>query len=460
MSAALTILKVYTADSMIVADLLDGTNYMLREGGWGPRVATLRTNVLGGRGPYSDVEEAITLDVRGATAATVLANVATLQALLLQAQTFERYGVGQPVLLDLQFSGGTLRGSRLLDGALDLPSSYNDLLVVEEIEGVTLRVVRQGAWLAAEETSSTSSALANPSVLTATFGSSAPYPSPIRLRVTNLHRWTAYDQLLLVAPTENDLAVIEAETATATGTTAIVADSVNNARGGSVLRIARTNGGSITDVISLNIQLAIPAALQGAPRLFVFAAVRNAAAPTVTAAWQLTARGRKNTVDGPAGRTFMVHGDPTGLTNTPTWIALGDVAMPRGMDTVVITIAIELPPGGGNTLDIDSIVLANADTTQVIALGPTALGEDDRVATLDIDPAPLTAATPTITLTDSTAVVRDPSYTGALDVYLSGSTVAAVVLGTYSQYWRIVTSGSTIATNQLTAWRRAAALTP
>src|SRR4051812_30642710 len=61
------------------------TNYPPQAGGWAPNVAALNQSLLGGRGPYTDVVEEITINVRGATAALCYSNLDALVRLLDQA---------------------------------------------------------------------------------------------------------------------------------------------------------------------------------------------------------------------------------------------------------------------------------------------------------------------------------------------------------------------------------------
>jgi len=60
-------------------------SYMLTRGDWAPTIPALRTSALAQGGPYADVEEEISVNIYGQTAAECLSNLDTLTRLLDQA---------------------------------------------------------------------------------------------------------------------------------------------------------------------------------------------------------------------------------------------------------------------------------------------------------------------------------------------------------------------------------------
>lgn len=247
----MSISSLVLTDGTTTATLTDGTNYALNLGGWAPEVADLRTNVLGGFGPYEDVTEMIEIDVTGATLSALLANVAKLRTLLTQAR---RWNDGEPgvtaVVLQITMTGGSAYEATVLGGELELPRSYGDKLVSLELERVRLTVVRRGAWLAAAESPASSSSTSVGNVFTITLGSTHNRLSPIRFVWTApiSARNQASGPLILCA-SASDLAVVEMEAFTpGTGMATVTPASTTVARGASAMRFttptpATTSGG-------------------------------------------------------------------------------------------------------------------------------------------------------------------------------------------------------------------------
>src|SRR5512139_3583418 len=91
-------LYLAVSDGTTTCTIADGaggaTSYRLKYGGWAPEVAPLRKSTLGGRGPYAEVIETLTLNIHGSSAADAYAKLQTLNTLLDQA---ERHARGEQV---------------------------------------------------------------------------------------------------------------------------------------------------------------------------------------------------------------------------------------------------------------------------------------------------------------------------------------------------------------------------
>lgn len=230
-------------DGTTTVTLTDGVNYALRESGWAAAVAPRSLDELGGRGPFLDVEEAVTIDIFGTTLALALAAEASLMRLLDQAT---RYAAGDltvaAVTVQIQLTGGAVLSALVLGGTIERPENYTERLMLPIIENVVVRFTRRGAWLAAAEAGVSSSAVNAGAVWSITLGSH-PEPSPVALDwnipqadATNGYQFGA--QLLAVAGSVNDILVLEAEVWGGGGVYS--ATPVTNARGGSVLTFTPT----------------------------------------------------------------------------------------------------------------------------------------------------------------------------------------------------------------------------
>lgn len=209
----MTISSLVLTDGTTTATLTDGTNYMLTQSGWAPKVASVRDSELGGVGPYTDVEEELSLNVFAASLATVNANLARLDTLLRQA---ERWADGVPgttaVTLQITMTGGTMKEAVVLGGAVEPPATYAERITLFEYEGVKLRIQRRGLWLGPAESSAASGATNVGAIGSITLPSTHNTLSPVQLK------WTAPNSArgwargpLIVAQSSSYLATLEGE---------------------------------------------------------------------------------------------------------------------------------------------------------------------------------------------------------------------------------------------------------
>lgn len=137
------------------ANLVDGANYTLIDGGWAPRVPPRLINLLGGRGAYEEPEERLEVNVFGPTGALALANLAKLSQLLDQAEAWNAGDNVAPVYCRLQPQGSlmadplraVITGRGEASNLLEMPVSFNDKLMIYEIGPVSVNFERRPLWL-------------------------------------------------------------------------------------------------------------------------------------------------------------------------------------------------------------------------------------------------------------------------------------------------------------------------
>lgn len=219
MPAAYTTLEI--TDGTTTLDLVDGTNYALRDQSWSPVVANEKLSRAGGS-MFEDVDEnPIVIDILGSTGEVVLNNLHNLRALLNQAERWRRGEAVDPVVLNVLAQGSTLTadqqavilgqqtGSRPL---ITLPPNFMDYLHTNIIEGAEINFRRRGEWLAATETE-TSSGSTNPAVLTAsTFTRTADIACPMDIVISGFIADFRQKMVLPMTNAANKLALVMAPT--------------------------------------------------------------------------------------------------------------------------------------------------------------------------------------------------------------------------------------------------------
>lgn len=436
--------SLVVTDGTTTATLTDGTNYQLIDGGWSPTVAPLRASTLGGSGPYADVTEQITVNVRGSTGATCLANLAKLSQLLDQA---ERWARGEPVtavLLTCQPQGSTQGAAlscvilgRAGETAVNPPATFNDLLMIFEIPNVQLSFKRRGLWLEAIETLEATGAVANPGIRTGTFASAAAVSSPAKAVLTFPSDADVTQYLILWANHASRIALIEAEGMAGYQYTS-VADTTYIARGGNVLRYTPT------DLLSTSAGWVALTTLTTCRRVAIWAAVRNNSA---TATWTIRAR----LTSGTSNPTYYSSGVLLDTASTtPRIMFLGIITMPTYpayINVYVQASTITGPP----TLDIDYFAVLDITDEMAGALTAGLSGSGASGTAITIDAQPLTYPGPTVKKTVS-AGIAEMSYLGDAFLTVNGSYLATAYLATEDAYWCSRTT-STADTYTLTASR-------
>lgn len=456
MPAAFTTLQL--SDGTTTCNLVDLSNYMLINGGWAPQDTYRLDGELWRRGPYANVTEEITIDIFGADTATLLANRDRLARLLDQAARWARgQGVSAVLISCLpQGSNGTALSAVVFGRrgapAVGNPQSWNDLLMVSELPEVPLTFERAGPWLAASDTA-TATAAANPSIRTATFGSTHPTLSPLRIDVTGYSSSAAFtgEGFLIIADAANKLALLNVEAATSEDATS-VADAANFA----VSNVLRLNGDSGV----LGAAGAFPSMPSAIRTISFYASVRN---NSTTAPARLGVVAQD--VSGPITGTYTLWRTippNTGVSAGPRVFHLGTLRLNAQLASFYFTRG-DL---SGATVDIDTVVMLGRDGTddEACRAVPFGMAFPSTAASWKhvFDPRALTSPTPFVGSEMTSGGARTSGPWGG-DPYLLtvGDTVSAVIFQTmpFHGYWRHVTSGSATSLG-FTATRNKAYLTP
>jgi len=435
------------------------TNYPPVRGQWGPNIAGVRQSQLGGRGPYADVEEDLSCNIRNTTAALCWQNLDTLTRLLDKAERWWlRNEPISPVLLKYAAQGSTIhsnatpmqaivlgRASENELNGVDLPSNVNDAGMLFEIYGVKVKCLRRGAWTGTIDASATSGSAASATVFTRTF-TTHPVNSPVDVVIggfTGATTPTIQSGLLMVGSASGDINVYEGETM-AGGVYTSVADAANLARGGSVLRYTpagTTNVASSSQALSISINGPIA----------VYAAVRNNSATTT---FQVRA-------------VIQAFG---GAATTPPCLVDTSSTLPRLMLIGIVNVTgasglqvqVQASAASG-TLDIDYLIVVNLRNETVAVIAHDAIDCSTFSAgafTLQAVYNPVTDQYPVLKAVSGGGAVAIATYRGALPLLTTADTLYALWTATNSNYWRFTNVSNAIVNVTLQATRYRSFLSP
>lgn len=442
MPAAFTTLKLRTLDgTTLVADFMPAASATagtpLQAGGWAPQVADEADNPLGSRSGWQDVTEEITFDVFGATALQLIANI---KELLRRARNYWRKGTGQAVVLEVQIINSNLTSTLVAlvkDGKLITPASYNDLSMVNDFAGLTLRVVRSGLWTTTTGTAASSATSANaPGPITITMPSAAPQPSPTVLELTGFNTATATTlatAVTLVAP--SGLLTMQAASSLAPNGafTSVVETAGNQPVNTNVLRFTPTS----TALASTG--FAVVTGLTGSARTFaIYATMRASSAVTYTVIPFLI---KALT----AGSGTVAPGTPVTFSGTaPTLVALGRITFPDPVSQPTLALQASASATGG-TLDIDAIWIMAVDderSTDIVTQGigtvtlTTLFGASAQERVM-FQHDPLNYRVPVkIGASTSTTAYMSLSYTGNAAILTQDTGIMVAFVGTQTTFWR------------------------
>jgi hypothetical protein len=450
-------------DTVTFADGAGGlTNYPPVRGTWAPAVSGLRTSQLAGRGPYADVAEDLSCNIRDTTAALAYSRLDTLARLLDKAERWWlRNELISPVILKyvpqgstIHASGGTVMqaivlgrvGADELDGVF-LPPSANDAGMLFEIDGVKIKCLRRGAWTGASDASATSGSAANATVLSRSFATH-PINSPVDVVIggfTVATTPTIPAGYLMVGSGATDISVYEAEAIGAVAPYSTVADAAALARGGSVLRYTPAGTTLITTSGTANLGVALTGASA------IIAAVRNNSGTT---SFQLSAvlSGYGNTVSTPP-----VTIDTSSLL--PRLVLLGTVVP---VNATGLAVAVQASAAAG-TLDIDYLIVVNLRNETVAVIAHDAIATSSFTAgafTLQALWNPTTDQYPVLRAASGVAGVTNAAYRGPLPLLTTGDAVFALWTATNGAFWRMTTVANAIVNVTLQATRYRSYLTP
>lgn len=425
---------------------------------WVPAIAGLRTSQIGGRGPYEDVVEEMSLVIIDTTAAGCYTRLDTLNRLLDQAERWYNNENATAVLIKYAPGGASVSSSgtplqaAILGRAPGNATSGVGIRAIQKTQftfhmPITLRFWRKGRWLlsttAASSASTTNGALASITI------AAVNNLSPVKLSFDN-YGWgndaskAFHGGFIAVSDVLNTIAISTAESA-ASGAYTSFNDSAQNARDTNVLRYTPA---VTTEVASGSVALTIAST---ARTIGVFANMRN---NSTTTSYSM----RIAFDSGYRSYTPMYYVAPQ-ATAYPYWRFIG-TASSNGYSpfyTVYLTAS-----AASGTLDIDTLVFVDLSnpTTQVIAVLENTYSNGQ--STLEIDHQELTKPQPKLTVASDFT----NAYLGDLIINNKGGTVYALLMATgratagAGNHWRQVDNTPTLLANTWTATRYTAYLTP
>ncbi len=346
------------------------TNFKIAYDTWALGIATPRTDALGGRGPYSDVVEEMRVIVSGSSAAHCLANLRTLTLLLEQADRWARGEWEGRVYAQYSPKGGTVSSAASPlkavvlgkipgdSSALHLPTNFDGPILgnSDYILNARLRFVRRGLWLHNQSAAASSAgAETNESASLAVTGTAVP--CPISLTVSNFRvNYPAY--LVAAGDASTNLVLLDAEGA-ASGVYTAVADSANNARGGSVLRY--TPAGT-SEISSAFLSTGAFAGIAAHKQFAVLAHVRNNSA---AASYYLRLGFRVTTTDPTYYTPIQVIAASAGSPSQ--WLHMGILRLQSAPSRVAVLAQATAASG---SLDVDTLCLVSLgnERTQILYL--------------------------------------------------------------------------------------------
>lgn len=413
---------------------------------WNPAVAKRRRNLLGGAGPYEDVDEEMEITIHGTDALTKLSS---LQGLLEQSQRWYRGEPVSAVLLRYEpeaSSADTLNAVIVGDSGremIELPRNFPDSPVYDYIDPIVLRFRRRGLWSRDSDEAGTATDEVSPTVMTIGAGAATAYPveSPMLLEVSITTGVAAYAYSYILTASAatttaaaNRLILFEARDLTS-GQFTTSADATNKAVGNTVLRFtaATTTGFYSSTTKSLS------------------------AADTSVRRWGVYLNYRSNTTLGDFHIRYYIDSNYSRITpiaagtNNPQWAYLGSVSLTTAAR--VFALQAKCLTSTSATLDFNSIVLQAQDYTTDHALylrpgSPASISD----YYLTINPHILTQPHAEAYLGSTAGEDSYPAYyTGDAFLTMRGGGIAVLWLTRGNQsytttrpYWRATDSAGTL----------------
>jgi hypothetical protein len=421
----------------VTIDFIADTAYRVTQ--WNPAVATRRAGEIGGRGPYNEVVEEMTLFIGGATA---LAKLQALQLLLEQAVVWSKGGTASSILFHYKATASSSELKTVILGPpapgepmIELPPNFSLAVNTQAIEPVIVRFKRLGWWLGADD-SNNSSSVAHPTTATIANFTDVNADSPVILKLNSIANADhAKNSFLLMASEVNTagaanyIQIINAEILTTTNWTS-VSDTANKARNSNVLRYTPT-----LTTVSNGIQGAITTT--SANRWAIFVNYRNNSAGT-----SFKIRGGIN-----SNLFTPFYVVPAGFS-TPKWVYLGTVETPGSQLAEYVFLSAQASAASGS-IDFDSIALLAMDKNgQAIAIQDGG-GESAVSSSTVVDHRLLSYPSPLVYHNTAAAALN---YTGnaILTIRPDDTAIAAAWLacgtGSEAAYW-VPTNGSGVAYN-------------
>lgn len=439
-----SILKI--TDGTTTVDFVSSTS-AYSVSAWNPAVARRRRNMLGGRGPYEDVDEEMEITVHGTDA---LAKISSLQELLDQSDRWHRGEPVSPVLLHYkpEASSGELKA--VIVGPTDrefieLPRNFPDSPVYDYVDPVVLRFRRVGLWTGSTSAISIGFGIGavQPVTQTGAANMTVAIETPILFRLDDAPQgdYTTPETTLLVSSadtTANAAKRIVVLNATVFGSSvpySTVGETDYKAEGNALLRFTTPAGTGFIETPGYTITSSTAA--ETARRWGVYFNYRN---NSTSGAFQV----------GMSLNYFRsaIYSIPAGTSN-PQWAYLGSVSIEDDLWRLHLRIRGDTSSA---TLDINNIVLQAQDytTDHAITLGSVS-GAFVAYTSISVEPRLLTNPQAIVNrAVDDQSDKRPAAFVGNPFFTFRGGAIAAVwlskgnVVGTYPTFWRATDTAGTL----------------
>lgn len=395
--------------------------YMVEPDGYVPGVANIRDDWLGNCVPYTNVTDQLRVIVQGNTRDDVLNNVNAIVAQLSQAKRWARGEIDQPVFLRCQIGTGRVWESAIVDATITYAAdAFHTMQRTPPYMVIDVQLERTGWWNenSISLVSATTNSAAQPAVVSATFSVSFTPATPmescqITLTTSGTNPWIG-PGYLLKANHANAIAFLEGEATTDMGTSTVVADTTNNARGGSIRRVTGTQ--------NLRWSFTGPSEITQSSLISVWGAFRL----TATGEYRVSPFLRIND-------SYTISGPYTVITSiNPQVYFLGTFSKLEGIFHSIDRFGLSITQVSGTpSLDIDYFAFLSHDYGgQVLFIDKTStLSSMSGNRVITIQPAYPYQIAPIVTFGSSTNRVIIP-YRGDAMFMMNGDTVAYAWIAT------------------------------
>lgn len=423
--------------------------YSLKWGGWAPKVANIIYDGMGNKSVYEDVDEEMTITIKGATASAIMASAEVLVALVNQGKLwFDGRGQqGDPAIEIVYEVSDSLLTNPLQTYIIGPPSSGpiiaypNHFDAIEDglsLSPVKLRFKRDGAWYGDVDTK-THSAVTQNGTAAITFDDLLSHPCPFTLQLDGMNTSNAPMQncaLLLSDADEADTLEYKDGSGgtkiSASNTYAAFNDSANDARDNFVGRI--TASAVKETVIRYTLDTSIDQQLIG---VFAVMRVNNSARNWTLFAYSKTGRGHTNGASRP--KIVLDGADST----QPQVIFLGYLFSPlkTGAHSNLFVNMVVDSISGSPTFDIDCIVAIGLDKqySRTLTLLPT--DEANNLNYLFLAPYDDESANPFAYAYGSASAVFMLDWRGDMWLCSTGNKASGFFLATRGSAWVWTNSG-------------------
>lgn len=423
--------------------------YFIASGEWTPAVAGRRRNLLGGVGPWEDVEEEINCIIRGASPSDVYASAEALYRLLDQAErmvageitdpehdavttnpvVIQWAPLGSAVASDTAPLSALVLGRADNDGAaLNLTPQWDSVGYTYQIP-VRIRLRRRGQWLQHTEDVGEN----NAGGTNVTFAAEIDYPSPSRIVIDgDRHNDVWRAGLVAWSGNNNQIRVLNA------GSASTVAGSPTAATNAQLSSLATTANVMRWQAQAVDLfENALGNLIGGDTRrnvtVHVWAKVANR---SVTASfWLQTAMFSQSNEyiysNGAKGTAWAAH-IPPGSTD-PQIVYVGAIRAAHIAPGLVWSVVSDIT-NTGHYLDIDSFLLYYSWPGDLG--GVVQISETTSDGALTVDPRALTAVTPRVHADKPGADIY-VAYTGRAEPYTRTKHMDVVYYATSGTFWNL-----------------------